>query len=810
MPRKKALEKSKEEITAEGFFPVDKESLEHATEKIEQPPTPRAEVLKRVTEKEVSEPTPEKEVRKNAVEKTYSKPTLAELETHEAFEDPTQKPKPKRKYKKRKTKSRTVTKKVNYTPPKFLLKKNGYELIITEKPQAAMKIASALGDATTRDNQKVNYYEVDRNGKKLVVACAVGHLFGLKQNPTGTVVPIFDISWKPNFLARKKDYTKRYYDTILKLAKNAGSVTVATDFDVEGEVIGLNVIRYLCNQKDASRMKFSTLTNDELNKAYDEKSPTLEWGQAIAGETRHHLDWYYGINLSRALMNAIKTTGKFRIMSIGRVQGPALKLIVEKEKEIQAFKSEDYWQIFITVDDDKNKLELKYNKDLFDKAELDQFKDLKGKTAEASTKKTEQILPPPVPFNLTTLQTEAYKFHGLSPTKTLQAAQKLYLASLISYPRTSSQKLPKELGYDKILKKLAKVHKVEKYITKSTPVEGKKTDPAHPSIYPTGNSAKLSGDEEKVYQLIVRRFLSLFCDAAIIDNKTVKATVENIKGHFSTRGSAIREKNWLAIYPSKLKENEVPDMEGEVDIVDSKIEQKETQPPKRFSPASILSQLEKRNLGTKATRANIIETLYKRNYVRGQQSIEATALGISLIKTLEEHSPIIIDEELTSQFQQKMESIETEKTKTKLEDKEKKILDEAQKAITAIAKDFEKDKEKIGKKIIQAQDKFREQQKIENKLMQCPKCKKGDLAITYSPRFKRSFIACDAYPECRNTFSLPPGGTIKKVKKVCEKCNFPLLMRVMYGKRPWMFCFNQDCKSNAELKEKREKYKKKL
>ena len=196
--------------------------------------------------------------------------------------------------------------------------------------------------------------------------------------------------------------------------------------------------------------------------------------------------------------------------------------------------------------------------------------------------------------------------------------------------------------------------------------------------------------------------------------------------------------------------------------------------------------------------------------MRGQQSIEATALGISLIKTLEEHSPIIIDEELTSQFQQKMESIETEKTKTKLEDKEKKILDEAQKAITAIAKDFEKDKEKIGKKIIQAQDKFREQQKIENKLMQCPKCKKGDLAITYSPRFKRSFIACDAYPECRNTFSLPPGGTIKKVKKVCEKCNFPLLMRVMYGKRPWMFCFNQDCKSNAELKEKREKYKKKL
>ncbi|MBI2004082.1 hypothetical protein HYS72_01325 [Candidatus Pacearchaeota archaeon] len=120
-------------------------------------------------------------------------------------------------------------------------------------------------------------------------------------------MPSFDISWTPNYLARKKDFTKRYYDAILKLIKNAGSLTIATDYDTEGEVIGMNIMKYLCNQQDASRMKFSTLTKDELENSYENKSPHINWGQAIAGETRHYLDWFYGINLSRALMEAIKT-----------------------------------------------------------------------------------------------------------------------------------------------------------------------------------------------------------------------------------------------------------------------------------------------------------------------------------------------------------------------------------------------------------------------------------------------------------------------------------------------------------------------
>ncbi len=799
---KKKQDKTSEEKAAESHFEVDETDLKYAVEKKIKPETPKEDILKNVTEKRVKS-SKEETILKKSIEKSYSKPIRSELETVENSD----KKKIKKRTKKKATKKakRTTTKQVKYSIPKIDLKEKGYELIITEKPQAAAKIASALGTVTQKNFNKVPYYEVDRKGKKIIVGCAVGHLFTLKQNVQGSQVPIFDISWAPNYLARKADFTKRYYDTLLKLAKNAGSLTVATDFDIEGEVIGLNIVKFICNQPDAERMKFSTLTEKELNNSYENKLKTIEWGQAIAGETRHYLDWFYGINLSRALMNAIKTTGKFKIMSIGRVQGPALNLVVKKEKEIQKFKPKDYWQVFITVE--KPKVELKYIKDIFDKTELQKFENLVGKKANATTKKTEQIFPPLPPFNLTTLQTEAYKFYKITPSNTLRAAQSLYLASLISYPRTSSQKLPKEIGYKEILDKLKIRYKVSKLITKDKPIEGKKTDPAHPSIYPTGNKPPiLSGDEEKIYNLIVKRFLSLFCDDAIVDKKRIATKVDNLT--FSANGSQIRKKAWMEIYPSKLKETEIPDVEGEVEITDMKNEQKETQPPKRYSQASIISELEKKNLGTKATRSSILETLYNRGYVGGQ-SITATPLGISLIDTLEKYSPIIIDEKLTHSFEEdmgKIQKIDYKKGSEKLIKKEEEIIKKAKQTITDISKDFEKNESKIGAELIEANIKFREQQKKENRLVNCPKCKKGNLGITYSKKTKRFFIACDSYPDCENTFSLPPNGIIKKTDKVCEECGFPMLMRLSKGRKPWIFCWNPKCKTNEEWANKSAKY----
>ncbi len=780
MPKKS--KKTVQEISAESYFPVDESDLKVTIEKKEKPDVSN---FKEVIEKKYKGPVenPIEEMKKTRIRKAKG---------------PRKKFPGKTKVEFGKTNKKILKK---YNPEKIELKQNGYELIITEKPQAALKISEALGISIKRNHNGVPYYEVERNGSKIVVACAVGHLFTLSQQSKGSGFPVFDIAWKPNFMVRKQDFTKKYYDTILTLVKNAGDITVATDYDIEGEVIGLNVIRYICGQDDAKRMKFSTLTEKELNKSYESKMPVLDWGQAIAGETRHYLDWYYGINLSRALMSAVKKAGRFKVMSIGRVQGPTLNLIVKKEKEIQDFKPIPYWQIFITVKN-SHVLELKHIKDIFEKKELDKFKDLNGKNGIASTTKTKEIFPPNPPFNLTTLQIEAYKFYGINPARTLQIAQSLYLSGLISYPRTSSQKLPPSIDYKLILEKLAKKHKVEKFITKDKPTEGKKTDPAHPSIYPTGNTQILVGEDEKIYNLIVRRFLSLFCDDAIIDKKKVSVDVNGLL--FSVTGSQITKKAWMEIYPSKLKEEEIPDLNGPVKVINSRIEEKETQPPKRYSQASIISELEKKNLGTKATRAFILETLYDRGYIK-EKSIEATQLGMSLINTLEKYSPIIIDEKLTRSFEDSMEAII--KAKGNLKERENKIIEKAKETIIKISKDFELKGKEIGNELVNANEQLIEKEREENKLNICPECKKGTLRIIYSKKTRRQFVACDAYPNCKKTYSLPPDGLIRKAERNCEECGFPKLIRLRKGKNPWEFCFNTECAINKKRLEEYNKNK---
>jgi len=216
------------------------------------------------------------------------------------------------------------------------------ELIITEKPNAAKKIADALADdkPTKLNIGKVPYYRIEHSGKDIIIGCAVGHLYGVaEKDKKGWTYPIFNTQWVPTSKINKASaFTTKYRTALQKLAKDADSFTIATDFDIEGEVIGYNILKFLCRKKDASRMKFSTLTKPDLVKSYENKSKTLEWGQVNAGVTRHEMDWIYGINLSRALTLSIKNATKtFKLLSSGRVQGPSLKILVDKEKEISAF-----------------------------------------------------------------------------------------------------------------------------------------------------------------------------------------------------------------------------------------------------------------------------------------------------------------------------------------------------------------------------------------------------------------------------------------------------------------------------------------
>ena len=664
--------------------------------------------------------------------------------------------------------------------------KRDVTLIITEKPQAALKIASALGNARKYSENNVPFYELTRNGKTLIVASAVGHLFNLTYAKGEKGWPIFKTEWIPSY--ERAAFTRRYYELIKKLAKRAKEVIIATDYDIEGEVIGWNILRFIIKQNDAKRMKFSTLTKPELEKAYDHPMPTLDWGQAYAGETRHYLDWLYGINLSRALMSAIKKAGSFRVLSIGRIQGPALKLIVDREREIADFKSEPYWQVFAHT----HNTPYKYVKDIFNKEELKDFEHINQ--AQATTLKKKENVEPPYPFDLTTLQREAYGWHRISPARTLQVAQSLYLDGLISYPRTSSQKLPPEIEPKKILKQMEKQFPIAKKATRPNPVEGPKSDPAHPSIYPTGEIASLSGDEKKIYELIAKRFIAAFAHDAILARTYGTLVAEDKK--FTANGTAVLEKGWMEIYPSAVEESTVPDLNGVVKVDKIEIAEKETQPPKRYTPASLITILEKKNLGTKSTRSMIVETLFDRGYLEGK-SIQATPLGMKLIASLEKYSPIIIDENLTRDLEEKMEDIQFKEDDRA--GKEKAVLADVERIIGNIAREFKLKEAEIGQALVEGSQQSRELQREQNIIMPCPQCKVGMLTIKYSKKTRKQFAACTKYPECKATYSLPPNAVIKKTDKLSEN-GLPLLIALRKGRKPWIFEFNPNYKKEQSDK----------
>jgi len=490
-------------------------------------------------------------------------------------------------------------------------------------------------------------------------------------------------------------------------------------------------------------------------------------------------------------MAAMKKAGTFRVLSAGRVQGPALALIVNKEREIQKFKSTPYWQVSIILKE--SNVLLKHSINITKKEKLKEFENIEGQQGIAKTTKIEDRLPPQIPFDLTTLQLEAHRLCGFTPARTLQVAQKLYLAGIISYPRTSSQKLPASIGYDKILKKLPKG--LTKFITKKQPVEGAKNDPAHPAVYPTGEPLhpKADDDQEKIYDLIVRRFINCFCDEAIIETKTLKVTVE--KKSFTAKGLKIQQRGWTAVYKSRLEERALEDLNGPVTVKKLKVEKKETKPPYRYNDASIVSELSKRNLGTKATRSAIIETLKKRGYI-ADKKLTATKLGIAVIETLEKNSPSLLDEELTRSFEEEIESIQKSKNG---EEKEKEILEKARKILIKISEDLKKNETKIGKLLAEALGEVREEEREASKVMRCKKCEKGWISIRRS-RFGQ-FLACNAYPDCKTTFSLPPYGLKKLLKtKKCEECEWSKFQSFQKGKRPWEFCANPECPSRKKHK----------
>ncbi len=677
-------------------------------------------------------------------------------------------------------------------------------VLVGEKPKVASRIAQALGNYSIETNRGVKNYVIDTDEGELIIAPAVGHIFNLDQIEGGWDYPVFDVEWKPTFeTSDSADYMKKYYNNLRDQLEKADNYVNACDFDLEGSVIGYNVIRHItdADEEDIRRMKFSTLTAGDLQDAYDNLGE-FDKGMTEAGITRHVLDYYYGINVSRALMKAVRKADRYKTLSTGRVQGPALKILADREREIQAFEPDPYWEIYLNHsefqaqwEDDEDRI---WNEDEAEKI----FSEVKDETETVVTnvKVNNYTHNVPIPFNLTGLQSEASSQFRISPKKTQQIAQTLYENGLISYPRTESQKLPAKLGYKNILKKLKNQKEYtelsEKVLDKKklSPKQGKKKDEAHPAIYPTGESpGNLSKQERKVYDLIVKRFHAVFGKPA--KRQSLTFTLE-VNGHdFKAKSKITKERNWYNLYEPyvRVDEADLPDMEeGQtLKVEDFDIEEKETQPPNRYSQSGIVNKLEKKNLGTKATRASTIDRLYSRNYIENEP-IEVTPLGLTIVSTLEEYCGEIVSEELTREFEEKMEEIQEQK------DTREEVLDEAQDKLIEILTEFKEKEKEIGSELVETIDADRERRRQLGPCQVCEEEGREDGTLRIIKTKKGRFVGCSNYPDCENTYPLPRNGSIKNLDESCDECGTPRIYVARKKGKDYQMCINPDCSTKDD------------
>jgi len=686
-----------------------------------------------------------------------------------------------------------------------------YTLIVAEKPVSAERIAKALDKKNKPKKHKersVPYFVAERD-RKIIVVSALGHLYTVTQGKgRKTCYPVFDFKWSPRYLVEKgSQYTKIWIETISKLALNADVFIDACDYDIEGSLIGYSILNYACDKTDvAKRMKYSTLTKAELEQAYLHPSPTLDFNLINAGKTRHEIDWLYGINLSRALTYAIKrASGRYATLSTGRVQGPTLRFLVLRENSIACFIPTPYWTIKALVELLGEFYEAEYEKKpIENKTEADKIVEVcKGKTSKV-TKIEEKTYRqhPPVPFDLGNLQSEAYHLFGFNPRRTTNLAERLYLDALISYPRTSSQKLPPTINYKSILDGLSRNLTYQKLVSellrseKLKPKEGEKEDPAHPAIYPTGNmpERKLTTSEQKLWDLIVRCFMAVFGEPAT--KQIIKAEIDVNGYRFFLSGRKILREGWIRFYKPYFRSDEVllPDIkEGEKVRVEKVIrEDKFTKPPPRYNPSSLLKKMEKEGIGTKATRADIIQTLYDRKYVT-EENIKVTELGQDVTEILQKHAPTIVSVKLTQELEEKMQRIQ------KNEEKRENVLAEAINCLKPVLEELESQEKIIGQALSEALRQSKLQERI---IGDCPTCETGKLVIIRSRKTGKRFVGCTNYfhSRCKTSFPLPQHGIVKPTGRICPVCGWPTVIVFKRGKRPWRLCLNSACPKKEERK----------
>ena len=326
------------------------------------------------------------------------------------------------------------------------------------------------------------------------------------------------------------------------------------------------------------------------------------------------------------------------------------------------------------------------------------------------------------------------------------------------------------------------------------PNEGEKADPAHPAIYPTGNlpDKPLGPAERNIFDLIIRRFMAVFGEPAI--RQSTKVTVSIGGNLFHLNGMRTLSEGWLRFYKPyvQLKDVTLPPLTQGQKITVKRVVVKNnfTKPPARYNPRTLLLKMEKEDIGTKATRAATIQTLYDRKYLYGTDSLAVSDLGFEVIEILAKYCPTVVSPELTRKLEEKMNEIQQGK-----ETKEA-VLQNAVEILKPVLLELKEKESVIGVQLSQALKKARLEERI---VGACPKCADGKLVILRSKKTGKRFVGCTNYFEgkCNVTFPLPQTGNVKPLNTTCKSCGCPILRVCLKGKRSWKLCLNPNCPSKG-------------
>lgn len=657
--------------------------------------------------------------------------------------------------------------------------------IIAEKGTTAKRIATILsaGHARKRKLGHIDAYEFD--GK--VVVGLSGHVFQLDFPATysnwSKIDPYNLIDAKIVAIALKKSIVS----ALELIAGKAETVTIATDYDREGELIGveaLRVIRRINPDVTVDRMRYSAITEQAITESFATRS-TIDTNLAASAEARGIVDLIWGAALTRFVSLSANRLGE-EFFSVGRVQSPTLALLVDREREIRNFTSQKYWELHATVKTEQDELvELTHQTRRFrDQAEAEA---IRAKLAAArfgqisAVKARERTERPPTPFD-TTGFIRAAAIVGISPNRAMNIAETLYLQGLISYHRTDNTTYPESLDLPGLVK-LFLEHEVfgahARLLTQKgrlKPTAGKKRTTDHPPIHPVSGAAKesLGKPEWKIYELVVRRFLATLSDAARWEDTEVK--VELGGETLETKGRVVKEAGFLAIYPyQKREEIRLPSLrEGEpVELVQLEVVEKETTPPKRYSQAGLIKKMEELGLGTKSTRHEIVGKLYERGYVQ-QDPAKPTEKAIALIEALEKYVALITKPEMTKTLEQEMEEIK-QGQRTKGD-----VADDSRKMLRAVFTELAMNREAIASSLKQAM-------RTGTIVGSCPECG-SELFLATSRRGKR-FIGCLNFPACTFSLPFPKSGRVIVTPQTCEQHPFLYKLKIAKKgtKRLWDF-----------------------